>query len=45
MKALELQSQLLLRRVGEQRPLAECAAALCERVLTCSLTNVYIQME
>lgn len=35
MKALELQSQLLLRRVGEQRPLAECAAALCELLRGC----------
>ena len=35
MKALELQSQLLLRRVGEQRPLAECATALCELLRGC----------
>ena len=35
MKAMELQSQLLLRRVGEQRPLAECAAALCELLRGC----------
>ncbi|HTN29511.1 MAG TPA: PAS domain S-box protein [Pseudomonas sp.] len=36
MKTLELQSQLLVRRVREQRPLAECAAALCELLRGCS---------
>ena len=35
MKAVQLQSQLLLRLVSEQRPLGECAAALCELLRGC----------
>ena len=35
MKAVQLQSQLLLRLVNEQRPLGECAAALCELLRGC----------